>query len=81
MPPKPRNISNKSTPSPKKSSLDLNGTSFKSSKCNTNGDTSSKMQFKISPKTSDKNKNGNLNESDIESEKGKILEEGQLRLT
>merc|ERR1712061_206833 len=35
VPPKPRNISNKSTPSPKKSSLEFNRTSFKSSKCNT----------------------------------------------
>ena len=73
VPPKPRNISNKSTPSPKKSSLDLNGTSFKSSKCNNNGDNSSKMQLKISSKSSDKNKNGIHKGSDIQTEKGKRI--------
>ena len=45
MPPKPRNI--KSSPSPKKSSPEINGSShLTNSKCNTNGDTPVKMQIK-----------------------------------
>ena len=45
VPPKPRNI--KSSPSPKKSSPELNGVSHNTnSKCNTNGDTPVKMQVR-----------------------------------
>ena len=45
VPPKPRNI--KSSPSPKKSSPEINGSSnLTNSKCNTNGDTPVKMQIK-----------------------------------
>ena len=57
MPPKPRNI--KSSPSPKKSSPEINGVSHVThSKCNTNGDTPVKMQVKENIYPTDKTENG-----------------------
>ena len=57
MPPKPRNI--KSSPSPKKSSPEINGVSHVThSKCNTNGDTPVKMQVKENTYPTDKTENG-----------------------
>ena len=57
VPPKPRNI--KSSPSPKKSSPEINGVSHVThSKCNTNGDTPVKMQVKENIYHTDKTENG-----------------------
>ena len=59
VPPKPRNISNKSSPSPKKSSPELNGVSHNTNfKCNTNGDTPVKMQVRENIYPIEKTENG-----------------------
>ena len=75
VPPKPKHINNKSTPSPKKSSHQLNSNASPTSKCNGNGDSSSEMQFKDRSKSSftfEKNKKGKIATNDVGSEKGKF---------